>query len=356
MAVHRAKVEKEDCLSTGSTLINLACSGYPDYGLTKGRYFWMSGDSTSGKTFLCLTIFAEAANNRYWDNYDLVFDDVEGGALMDMEKFFGAKMAARLQPPAVADGLPVYSATAEDFYFGLDDRLSLVEAGKGKPFLYLLDSMDALSSIYEAAKFDEKKKARRGGAKAKGDYGDGKAKINSSWIRTIVRRLRDTKSTLIILSQTRDNMDGGMFDPKSITAGGRALKFYATWQLQSSVGAKIKKTVNGKDRIVGVQSRIQIQKNRLTGRARTTEVPIYYSYGIDDVGSMVDFMTEEKAWKMTSGKIAAPDLGLDVSLSRDKLIKHIEEKRLQFDLQNEVYDAWKAIEEKCELPREGRYE
>lgn len=355
MRILRASIKKEDYLSTGSTLLNLACSGMSEYGLAKGLYFWIAGDSSSGKTFLLLTCLAEAARNPNWDGYDLIFDDVEGGALMDMEQFFGKKMASRVKAPKYAeDGSPLYSDTAEDFYFGLDDRLNDVDKGKAKPFIYVLDSMDALSTKYESSKFDEKKAADQKGKKAVGDYGDGKAKINSTWIRTVVRRLRDSRCTLVILSQTRDNIGGSMFEPDSITSGGRALKFYATWQLWSSPGGNISKTVNGQPRQQGIISRIRVKKNRLTGKEWTVEIPIYHSYGIDDIGSMFDFLVKEKAWSEASGILKAPIF--DFSGRRETLISKIETQKLNLDLIEEVTEVWKSIEEACQVSRKPRYE
>jgi RecA/RadA recombinase len=354
--IPKSVIPKEDYLSTGSTLLNLACSGKPDCGLAKGKYFWMAGSSASGKTFLTLTCFAEACKNPNWDDYDLIFDDVEGGALMDFDFYFGSKMAERIQPPRSdeEDGSPIYSEIAEDFYYNLDDRLSAVEKGDAPPFLYLLDSMDALSSKYEQEKFDENKKARRSGKEAKGDYGDGKAKINSRWIRGIVARLRDTKSSLIVLSQVRDNIDGGMFDPRDITSGGRALKFYATWQLWSKPGSKITTSVNGTDRQIGVNCRIAVKKNRLSGKEWTIELPIYHSYGIDDLGSCVDFLIKEKRWKKDRLLVVAPDF--DFEGNRYGLIKKIEDENLEFDLKDLVAEVWNEIEAKCRLERKPRYE
>lgn len=348
-------IEKSDWLSTGSTLLNMALSGNPDGGFTKGRYFWLAGDSSSGKTFLTLTSFAEACRNPNWDEYDLVFDNVEDGALMDIERYFGRKLASRLKPPRVdSDGSPLYSRTGEEFYFNLDTRLSLVEAGKLPPFLMLLDSMDALSTIYEGKKFDEKKKEYEGGPKAKGDYGDGKAKMNSTYLRTVVARLRDTKSTLLIISQTRDNIDGGMFDPDSITSGGRALKFYAAAQLWSSCGSKITKEINSQTRQLGINSRVAVKKNRLSGKEWSVEIPIYHSFGIDDIGSCVDYVLKEKHWDVAGTKIKVPELGFEGT--KDKLIKKIEAEGLESDLKEIVKEVWKAVEAKLALQRKKRYE
>lgn len=302
----KAAIPKSDCLKTGSTILDLAISGSRAGGISKGRYFWMVGDSSSGKTFLMLTCLAEASINPNFDEYRFIYDNVEDGALMDMEQYFGAKMAARVTAPGYdVKGEPVYSDTIESFYYNLDDALSHAENG-GEPFIYLLDSMDALDSKYSESKFQEAKKAARGGKEAKGDYGDGKAKINSTRIRTAVGRLRDTGSILIVLSQTRDNIGAGMFEEQQTHAGGRSLKFYATVQLWSSVGSKIKKTVRERDITVGVHCRVKVKKNRITGREHTVEFPIYYDTGIDDIGGMVDYMTTWKCWpKKTGGLIDA---------------------------------------------------
>ena len=46
------KLTGKDFLSTGSTLLNLACTGKPYRGFAKGKYYFIVGDSSSGKTFL----------------------------------------------------------------------------------------------------------------------------------------------------------------------------------------------------------------------------------------------------------------------------------------------------------------
>lgn len=354
----RPNIPKSDFLSTGSTLLNLACTGMIDCGIFKGAYFWACGDSSSGKTMLLLTMLAEAAKNKNWDGYDLIFDDVENGALMDFEKFFGKKMKERVQAPAKADdGADVFSACSEEFYYNLDTRLTAVEKGKAKPFLYALDSMDALTTKYEIKKFQESKKAFESETKAAGSYGDGKAKQNSTNLRGIISRLRDTGCTLIILSQTRDNIDGGMFDPKSVVSGGRALKFYATLQLWTSPGPKLTKSVNGTERQIGITSRIAIKKNRLSGKEWTIEIPIYHSYGIDDIGSCVDFLVKEKKWKAADrGKGNIIATGLDLEGKRDEIIQEIESQGLEFDLRQLVAETFKEIDEACDVGRKPKYE
>jgi RecA/RadA recombinase len=350
-------MDRASAVSTGSTLLNLALTGYPDRGLFKGRYYWFVGDSSSGKTFWTLTMLAEASINPNFNDYDLVFDNAEDGALMDVKKFFGPKLAKRLRSPRVAtDGTPQNSEDIEDFYFALDERLTAVEQGKAKPFIWVTDSMDALSSKYEKKKFVENRKASRAGKEATGDYGDGKAKINSRWMRSVVSRIGRLGCILVVISQTRDNIKSGPMDfgPEFVVSGGRALKFYACCQIWTSVGREMVKEVNGRKRSVGAVVKAATKKNRLSGKNWSVEVPLYWSHGLDDIGSCVDFLVNEKHWPATEGRINATDF--DANISREALIRKIEKEELELDLRSLVADVWKSIEETCTVKRKNRYQ
>lgn len=347
----RVTFKKSDLLSTGVTTFNLALTGKPNGGLVKGGYFFYVGDSESGKTFLTLTAMAEATINPEFDDYLLIFDNAENGALMDIEKFFGPSLAARLQAPAKhKDGSPRHSEYLEEFYDNLDD---LNKANQ--PYIYVLDSMDALSSTYEEAKFKEGKEARRDPRKkAKGDYGDGKAKINSRNIRRVTSALRKSGSILIIINQTRDNIDAGLFESKKTRSGGRALKFYATAEIWTSLKTKLKKKIRSKEREIGMVSRIAVKKNRLTGKDWLTFVPMYFSIGVDDIGGCVDFLIEEGEWKKNkSGIIAVPEH--DLSGYRDDLVEQIQEADIEQEIRKTVTRVWRDIEAKCVIKRKPKY-
>jgi len=348
------KLTSKDFLSTGSTLLNCAITGDPNNGFAKGHYYFIVGDSVSGKTWLSLTCLAEAALSPHFKNYRFIYDNAEDGALMNIEKFFGKEVARRMQPPNWLKDAPLFSATIEEFYYNVDTALRNALDVHGTPFIYILDSMDSLSSEPETEKFDANKKAYEKGKEAKGSYGDGKAKINSSNIRRLLSPLKKSGSILIILNQTRDNIGAMPFQPKKTRSGGHALKFYACVELWSSTVEKIKKTIRGKKRQLGIRCKIQIKKNRITGRERSVEIPIYHSFGIDDVGSCIDYLLEEEHWKKSNAIINAKDF--DFKGSRRKLIKHIEKENLEKDLRELVSDVWNEIEEACQIERKPRYE
>ena len=75
-------INSECAVSTGSTLLNLACSDHPRIGFLMGGYYYLVGDSASGKTFLSLTCFAEACINPAFDNYRLIFDGINRRLLL----------------------------------------------------------------------------------------------------------------------------------------------------------------------------------------------------------------------------------------------------------------------------------
>jgi hypothetical protein len=58
----------------------------------------------------------------------------------------------------------------------------------------------------------------------------------------------------------------------------------------------VKGHIKRKESDVGVNVRVKISKNKITGKLRIIEFPIYYDYGVDDIGSCIDFLIEEKHW------------------------------------------------------------
>ena len=343
------KFSRSNYLSSGSTMLNLALTDNPFGAFRKGCYYFLVGDSSSGKTFLSCTAMAEAAASPVFKDHRFIFDDVENGALMDMEKFFGSKMADRLEAPRVVSGEKTFSNTIEDFYFHIDDALQ-----DGRPFIYIIDSFDCLTSEKENVEFDTNKKKVRDGKSQDGSYGDGKAKKNSVGMRTLVSRLKKTDSIVIGISQTRDNIGfGAQFNPKT-RSGGNALKFYATAEIWLSIKGTINKKYRGTDRNVGKNIQIQTKKNRHTGREGKVETPIYPSYGIDDMEGCVNFLLDEEHWSGAGQKVKAPDLEFEGTMK--KLMEKIEADGLEDKVRKIVGKVWCDIRDACAHKRKKRYE
>lgn len=315
-------------LSTGVTLIDQAIGG----GLTKGHIYRLAGRSSSGKTFVGRTILAEAANNPSFDGYELIYDDVEGGALMDTEKFFGRRLLDRLVPMGKAkDRTPLHSVTIMDFYSRLKAKLE-----KGKKVVCVEDSLDSL--------------APEPGTDSK--MTDGKAKIHSQELRKLLAPLRDSGSILIAVAQVRVDMRspfGG-----DITAGGRAPEFYSTLDIWLRKIKTLKAIHKGVKYPNGILVLATVKKNRLTGQDRQVIFPFYPSVGIDDLGANVDYLVKTKHWLRSQKKIMAD--GLAFTGSRSALIRHIQENDQEDSVRKIVAGVWKEIEDACSVERKKRYE
>ena len=104
MAKKRTKKSNDPLLlSTGSTLLNLAMTGNHAGGWLSGHYFLFVGDSDSGKSWFMHTALAEASIDSRFDEHRLIYDNTEGKSLMDIERYFGTRLATRIESPRVRD-------------------------------------------------------------------------------------------------------------------------------------------------------------------------------------------------------------------------------------------------------------
>lgn len=334
-------------LPSGSALLNLALSGKWNGGWAVGRIANLIGDSSSGKSFIALTMLAELANQDRFDKYRLIYDDVEAANGFDMVKLFGQATAERIESPDYNDkeDEPIYSDTIQDWQHNIHDALD-----QSEPFVYILDSFDALTSEEEQNKVKEVRKARAKGkaGEISGSYKMDKPKILGQVLREIKRRLKTSKSTLIIVSQTRDNINPMSFAKKT-RSGGRALKFYSSHELWTAEAGKVKR----RDLIVGVRSKIKITKNKITGLVRSIELPIYYDYGVDDITANIRWLVDNGFWKIKKQTIEARGLGLTGTLS--KLVRAIESKGLEPRLGKLMGRAWRRLEEASRANRKPKY-
>lgn len=338
-------------LSTGLTLTNLAMTGKSDVGVYPGDINVWVGDSQSGKSFLMLNMFACACQDDNFTNYGLYYENTERrSGKIRFTKFFGKRngkvMRNRLQ--TLWERGP--SRTVEEFYYGIDNVVKTK-----KPFILGLDSQDSLSSQSEGKKFAQQKRAHAKEEKAAGSYGDGKARSHSSGLRVTNNAIGDLKGILVLIAQAKDNIGAGFWEPKKVYSGGRSPRFFATNECWFTGGPKIYETILGKKRIVGHKVRINVQKNSNAGWNNTVTVRFYPSFGLDEIGSNIDYLVEEGLWKMSeSGNVKAPDFEFEGK--EKKLIAKIEEEGLERELQLLVIFRWKEVEEGKSVKRKPRFQ
>lgn len=319
---------------TGVTLLNCACSGTPFGGFAKGKVVNIIGDSFTGKTLLALTVLAEISLLSQFDHYRFIFDDVETALEFNLRALFGKKLAERIE-------MYIISKTIEDWGTNLHKALI-----KKTPFIYIIDSFDALTSTAEQKRAKAKATPPKRGEKKekpKGTYGLEKAKIAGEIFRAYIDAFKAQEALIIVISQTRQNI-GNTFVPKT-RSGGDALRFFSTHEMWLSHWGMIWK---GKIMEIGADVGVKITKNKLTGHRRRISFPIYDDYGIGDVHANVDYVIEEGIWKKAEGKerVYQATEVMDIAGQKPTLVNHILREGLQKPLQELVGHTWDAMEER----------
>jgi len=351
---------------TGSTLLNLACANDKDGGFQIGKIVTLPGGSSSGKTLLVITSLAICNTIPFFDDYDFYYDDAEHALEFDVGKYWGPTLEARMKAPAYdKEGEPLFSITIQD----LQNNIISI-AKKGKPFIYILDSFDSLSTSQELQKAFV---AALGKAKSeeeikdlKGSYKTEKAKIAGEILRMIKHELKKTGSILIMVQQIRQKI-GVSFGRQTTTSGGEAPYFYSTHQIWLTRIATHKKS----GLKIGQRVKAEVGKNKVTGKERVVEFDVYDNYGVDDTCSCLEFLKAENVLENATdpkGKTKPStyvfEFGghtpLEGTLGREgTLVRAIEEAREQGAieaLRDRVKEAWDAREASLVLNRRGRFE
>jgi recombination protein RecA len=286
-------------------------------GWGRGRVVNVVGDSSSGKTLLAIEACA---------NYTTMFPSSRV-RYVDSEHAFDETYAQSLGMPPTVQTIDTIE-TVEQFF---DDLQAFIKKLKGNtPSLYVLDSLDALS---DAAEMDRNM--------TEGSYGVNKAKLLSQMFRRSVGPLQNANCTLMVISQLRDKI-GVVFGERHTRAGGRALQFYSSQVVWLREIKKIKQTILGDDRVVGVEILARNRKNKMGLPFREAEMTIMFGFGVDDCVSMIKWLKDAKVLAIGS-------------MSMDACTKAYKEAMQEGDkaslttinqaLRRTVLDRWNRIED-----------
>lgn len=322
----RKSVNPSELIPTPCTPFNLECSGHVEGAFRRGTVINIIGDSHAGKSLMCLSILAKSSKVL---NDRLIFDDVEMANEFDIGFLFGESVEERIETDIV-------SKTIEQLSDNIAKALQYEE-----PFIYVVDSADALTSEAAEKLAAENLKKRDAGNAVGGSYGDGKARAFSDLFKRHIQALKEHNSTLIIISQTRDNLGfGAQFNPK-VRSCGKALKFYSSHEIWLAMQKKEKK--GDRTYITNVQAKIS--KNKLTGRHGSAYFPILFDFGVDDITSCISFLIKEKYWSGDLRGITTNGFYPEAKISYQKLVKHIEDNDLEPALQAECKACYDKIME-----------
>lgn len=286
-------VKRVDFLTTGCIPLNLAISQKGRRGgIARGRIINFVGDGSSGKTLLSLEICAhafyyvkKAISNLFpkVKKVNIVYDNIEGTMDLPLELMYGEEFVNGVEW--------IQSKTCEGF--GKNFMKRAKNHKKGEFLLYVVDSIDALIPRSHQADIDKYLKSNDD--EMKEGFGAEKAKyFSKTFFKTLCSLMKDKDITLICISQVRERI-GIMFGEKYYRTGGKAMDFYTHLVLWLAEKKKLEK----KGLIYGVLTKANVKRSKVSKPFRMIEFPIILDHGIDNVGSMIDFLYGDKeiVWK-----------------------------------------------------------
>ena len=234
---------KYDSVSTGSPALDRA-TGVG--GIPLGKTVEIYGPESSGKSTLSIHIMTEAQRLSLTTAY------------IDAEHALDARYAANcgLDLDSLLISQPDSAET------GLGIAYDLTDSGKVK--VVVVDSVAALVPQDEIDKdLDEATVALQ-------------ARLMSRTLRKITPVAARTGTALIFINQIRDNVRAVGNASRSVTPGGRALKFYSSIRIELAHAEQIKH----REEVIGSKIRARIRKNKVARPFQVAQFSIIYGEGI----------------------------------------------------------------------------
>lgn len=292
-----------EVISTGAISLDLALGvgGYP-----RGRIIEIYGPESGGKTTLALHAIAEAQKKGGI------------GAFIDAEHAFDPEYAQKL-------GINV-------------EELLISQPDTGEQALEITETL-VRSNAVDCIVIDSVA-ALVPRAEIEGEMGDAmmgvQARLMSQALRKLTGAISRSKAVVIFINQLRMKI-GVMFGNPETTAGGMALKFYASLRLDIRRTEQIKDGENP----IGNRVKVKVAKNKVAPPFRTAEFDLMFGQGISKEGDLLDLGTKLGIISKSGSwyQLGNEKLGQGREGAKQFLAEHT---KIAKEIEDEVRKKWKA--------------
>ena len=300
-------------VSTGCAMLDVAISNRPYGGLPVGRIVELTGLEQSGKSLVSAHLLAETQKL----GGVAVLIDTETAVSREFLEAIGVDVSKLLY----------VSADSVEQIFDMTETIieKVRETSKDRLVTIVTDSVAAASTQAELAS-----------DYGKDGYATDKAIIISKAMRKITNMIGRQKILLVYTNQLRQKMNAMPFGDPWTTSGGKALAFHASVRLRLKGAGQIKMKVGGNDKIVGMKVRCQVVKNRMGPPLRSTDFEIYFDRGIDNYGSWLKVMKDNKIVKQAGAWYTYTDTetGEELKFQSKDFIDIMEERE---EIREQIY-------------------
>ncbi len=240
-------------LSSGCVALDRILGG----GFPVGRMTEIYGDTSTGKSLIVAQVAAAAQE----DGHIVMIADSESAVSLPIMDAVGVDI----------DNL-IYSNpdTVEEVFEQFDKAIEL--KAKKYPDALLVIIWDSVASTSVEQEMDA-------------DYGKAfmgrHAGVISQAMRKIIRKVSSHRICMIFVNQTRKKI-GVMYGDDETTFGGKAIHFHASIRLRLKLGKKIILKSKKKKKVIGIETKGSVVKNKVAEPFHEATLPIYFGHGIDD--------------------------------------------------------------------------
>lgn len=312
-------------IPSGCTLLDCVLGG----GWVLGRVENVIGDTSSGKTLLAIEACANMVRN--YSKGKVYYRESESAFDLSYAAQIGLPVGqVDFGPKGVKSRWRTIEAVFEDLKAVAEEH-----AKKNIPGLYVIDSLDALSS--ETAL---KRKA------TDNSFHLEKQKVLAHLFEQLISEFKAAQLTIMIISQVRDRI-GFVVGEKHRRSGGHSLDFYSSHLLWLKHLKTLTATRHGEKRATGILVQANCKKNKIAAPHRKCVFPIRFGFGIDDIEASVEWLVD----KGMVGYIGLKKAHVDDYLAETSELSDADYAKRCGDVRLATIKAWKEVEDWFVPPR-----